>query len=394
MLAILVVNNSAQQPGPQGQTHCGHFAGDWAWQDQRLLARVDQLLQLRINKAVGDHFLVAFVVKHGFHTLQGQVGFTMGTHHQTGLNGLVRDIVVAIYAGHFFHQIFFDFHVKTPGWRNGFPLVLTFGHFTAQTRQNVGHLGIGNMMTNQAIELAAAQGNGCAFRQRRFVSDIDNRTGFTAADVDQKASRSLHRFVLQRRVNATLVAVRRIGVQAMTACATGDRERAEEGAFQQDVLRFVIYPRVFATEDTAHRQRFAVVSNHQRIRVQLRFGAIKQNQGFALFCHTDNNTAFDTIFIERMHWLTQFQQNVVGDVNHRVDRANAAAAQLLFHPQWCWRFHVDAFYHAAEVSWASIRGVNLNRQYVTDGRFYRYDLRGVQFGLVQHGHVARHADDT
>ena len=114
MLAILVVNDSAQQARPQGQTHRGHFAGNWAWQDQRFLTRVDQLLQLWINKAVGDHFLIAFVVQHGFYTLQGQVGFTVGAHHQTCLHRLVRDVVVAINTGHFFHQIFFNFHVETP----------------------------------------------------------------------------------------------------------------------------------------------------------------------------------------------------------------------------------------------------------------------------------------
>jgi hypothetical protein len=75
-----------------------------------------------------------------------------------------------------------------------------FGYFTAQTFQNVGHLRIGNVVTNQAIQLAAAQGDGRTLRQRRFVGDVDNRARFAAADVDQQAGRTLHRFVLQRRV--------------------------------------------------------------------------------------------------------------------------------------------------------------------------------------------------
>ena len=250
------------------------------------------------------------------------------------------------------------------------------------------------MVANQAIQLAAAQGDGRTLRQGRFVGDVDNRARFAAADVDQQAGRTFHRFVLQRRVNAALVAMRGIGMQAVTACATGDGEWAEERAFQQDVLRLVVDARMLATEDTAHCQRFAVVSNYQGIGVQFRFAAVQQNQGFALFRHAHNDAAVDTIFIERVHWLAQLQQNVVGHVDHGVDRANTAAAQLLFHPQRGWRFHVDAFHHATEVARASIRSVNLNRQHVTDGRFNRRDFRRIQFSLVQHGHVARHADDA
>ena len=96
------------------------------------------------------------------------------------------------------------------------------------------------MVPNQAIQLTATQGDGRTLRQRGFVGDVDNRARFAAADVDQQASRTLHRFVLQRRIHATLVAMRSISVQTVTACAAGDGERAEERAFQQDVLRFVV----------------------------------------------------------------------------------------------------------------------------------------------------------
>ena len=175
------------------------------------------------------------------------------------------------------------------------------------------------MVANQAIQLAAAQSNGGTLRQRRFVGHVDNRTRFSAADVDQQASRTFHRFVLQSRVNAALVAVRGIGMQTVAACAAGDGERAEERAFQQNVLRFIVHARVFTPEDTAHCQRFAVVSNHQGVGVQFGFAAVQQNQSFALFRHAHNDAAVDTIFIERVHRLAQLQQNVVGYVNNRID---------------------------------------------------------------------------
>ena len=159
-------------------------------------------------------------------------------------------------------------------------------------------------------------------------------------------------------------------------------------------MRFIVDTGVFATEDTAHRQRFNVVRDHQRISIQFCFAAVEQNQGFALFRHTHHNTAFDTIFIERVHRLTQLQQNIVGHVNDGVDRTNTTATQLLFHPQRGWRFYVNAFHHTTKVAWARISGFNLNRQCVTDGSVNRYDFRCVQFSLVQHGHIAGHADNA
>ncbi|MNP22733.1 hypothetical protein D3C76_1154170 [compost metagenome] len=75
----------------------------------------------------------------------------------------------------------------------------------------------------------------------RVAGNINYRTGFAAADVDQQAGCALHRFVLQGRIHAALIAVRRIGMQTMTTGTTGNGQRAEESTLQQHVLRFVIH---------------------------------------------------------------------------------------------------------------------------------------------------------
>ena len=394
LLAVLVVHHRRQQAGQQRQTHGGHFAGDWAWQNQRFFTRMNQLLNLRVHEAVGDHFLIAFIVQHGFHTLERQIGFFMAAHYQTGLYRLVRDAVIAINARHFFDQVFFDFHVETPAWRNRLPLVVTDRNFTAQASQNIGHLIISNVMTNQAIQLAAAQCDGRTLRQRGFMSHIDDWTRFAAAQFDQQRGSALDCFVLQRRINATLVAVRSIGVQAMTARTAGDGQRAEESRFQQHVLGFVIHARVLAAKDTGHRQRFVVVGNHQGVCTEFGFRTVQQDQGFALFRHPHFDAAFDAIFIERMHWLTQFQQDIVSHINDRINGANTAATQFLFHPQRRWRFDVDALHHAAQIARAGVGGFNFDWQHVRDGRRHWRDFRRVQRQLVQYRHVASHADDA
>ncbi len=183
-------------------------------------------------------------------------------------------------------------------------------------------------------------------------------------------------------------------MQAMTTSTTGDRQRAEESAFQQDVLRFVIHARVFATKDAAHRQRLVVVGDDQSVSIQLRFSAIKQYQRFALFRHPHHNAAFNAIFIESVHRLAQFEQYIVGDVNNCIDRTDPATTQFFFHPQRSWRFNVNAFYHTAKITRAGFRRFDCNRQRVVDGRTNRNDFRFNQRQLIQHGNVTRNTNDT
>ena len=274
---------------------------------------MDPLLYFRINEAVGNHFLIAFVVEQRFHALKRQIRFAVGAHDQARLHRFVRNIVITIDAGDFFDQILFDGNIETPARRDGLPLVLAFGDVTAQTTKNIANLRILNVVTNQTIQLAAAKLDGRRLRQGRFVGDVNDRASFAAANIHQQAGRTLHRLILQRGVHAALVAVRSV-------------------AFQQNVLRFIVYAGVLAAENPPHGQSFLMVSNHQSIGVQLSLGAVQQDQAFSFMRHTHDNSAFNAVFIEGMHRLAQLEQDVVGHVNHRIDGANTAAAQLLFHP--------------------------------------------------------------
>ncbi|MNH05597.1 hypothetical protein D3C79_649390 [compost metagenome] len=95
-----------------------------------------------------------------------------------------------------------------------------------------------------------------------------------------------------------------------------------------------------------------------------------------------------------MHWLTQFQQYVVGHVNHRINGADAATTQLLAHPQRACRFDIDAFYYAAQVTRARLRRVNANWQRIRNSGGYRAHIRLGQGNLVQHPNVTRYTDNA
>ena len=394
LLTILVVHSGRQQASQQRQAHRGHFAGDWAWQNQRFFTRVNPLLYFRVNEAIGDHFLIAFVVQHSFHALKRQIGLFVAPHHKACLYRLIRDAVIAINTRDFFHQVFFDFHIETPGRRNGQPLVLTHGDFTTQTRQNISNQIVSNVMTNQTIKLATAQRNRGALRQACFIGNINNWARFTTAQLKQQTGCTFHRLVLQSRIDAAFIAVRSISVQTMTTRAASNRQWAKESGLQQNVLGFIVHTRMFTAKDTGHGQRFVVVCNHQRICVQFCFSAVQQNQRFTLFGHANFDPTFDTIFIECMHRLAQFQQHVVGDIDNGINRADAATTQFLFHPQRRWCFDVDAFNDAAQIAWASICGFNIDRQHIRNSCHNRRNFWRIQRQLVQHGNITRHTDDT
>ena len=262
LLAVLVVHYRRQQAGPQRQAHRRHFDRNRARQDQRFFIRMQQRLHFRIDEAIGDRFLITVIDQHGLHALERQVGFAMLSHHQIGAHRHIRDVVVAVNARHFFHQVLFDLHIETPARRHCLPVVALFGHLATQAAQNVANLLARHHVADQAIQLLAAQRDGSAFRQFVFIGHVNNRAGLAAADVQQQARSAFHRFVLQRRIDAALIAVRSIGMQAVTACAAGDRQRAEEGAFQQHVLSFPVNAGMFAAEDAPHRQRFLVIGDH------------------------------------------------------------------------------------------------------------------------------------
>ncbi|MNG98729.1 hypothetical protein D3C79_578790 [compost metagenome] len=145
--------------------------------------------------------------QHGLHAFQRQIGFAMLGHDQIGTYRNVRNIVVAINARDFFHQVFFDFHIETPARRHRQPVIALLGHLATQTTQNIAHLLARHYVANQTIQLFTAQRNGGALRQFAFGGDINNRAGVAAANINQQAGSALHGFVLQRRVNATLIAM-------------------------------------------------------------------------------------------------------------------------------------------------------------------------------------------
>ena len=239
-----------------------------------------------------------------------------------------------------------------------------------------------------------AQGNRGHLRQVLLADGFDDRAGFAADNVQQQLGGAFHGFAGQVRVDAALVAVRGIGVQAVGTGFTGNRNRLEEGTFQEQVAGcFGVYTAVLPPHDAGDGQGTGVVGDHQGVGAQGHFLAVEQNELFALFGHAYANTAVDFCQVEGVHRLAEFEHHVVGDVYGGVDAAHVAAAQALDHPQRGWLAQVDVTDNAAQVARACSRGADFNRAHFVVGRWYGRHYRAGHRGVVQGADVTRQAGD-
>src|SRR3546814_12747485 len=67
---------------------------------------------------------------------------------------------------------------------------------------------------------------------------------------------------------------------------------------------------------------------------------VEQLQAFANGGTTDADVAGELVGVERVHRLTEFEHHVVGDVDNRLNAADAGAAQALAHPVRRARFRI------------------------------------------------------
>ena len=124
-------------------------------------------------------------------------------------------------------------------------------------------------------------------------------------------------------------------MQAVRTCLACYGNLIEKGALKKYISRGRRYAAVLTPHHTRNSQRTVMICNHQCVTAQGHFLAIKQDQLFALFRHTDTNTAVDFGEIKCMKRLPQLQHHIIGDVDRSVDAAHIGAAQALHHPQGC-----------------------------------------------------------
>ncbi len=150
-----------------------------------------------------------------------------------------RQVVVAVQAGQLFDQVHFQADVEAVAWDGYGPLPFPItGRGQLQGVEQLLYLGWVHLHAEHLGNAFVTQGDRGHVRQVLFADGFNHRAGFAADDVQQQLGGALDGFAGQLRVDAALVAVRGIGVQAVGTGFTGNGNRLEEGAFQEQVAGF------------------------------------------------------------------------------------------------------------------------------------------------------------
>ena len=377
------------QTWPQRRAHGGHIVGDRIGQQQRLDTWIEQFELTRIDEAVSDRFLITTSNQQTTQLRQITTRFGLGLGCQTRLRVANRQTVVTVQTSQLFDQVDFQTDIKAVAWHFNAPLTFAVsGNAQAQGTEQTLDLCRIHLHAEHLSDALSAQSDRCNRWQMLLADGLDDRTSFATSDFQQQASGALHGFTGQLPVNATLVAMRSVGVQAVGTCLAGNGNLIEERRFEEHITGGRGNTAVLAAHDTGDRQCTSVVSDDQRIATQADFLTIKQNQLLALFSHAHTNAAIDFGEIKSVQRLTQLEHHVVGDVDRSVDAAHVGAAQTFNHPQRRRLGQVDVTDDPAQITRAGRWGQHLDR---TDFVVYRCNRSDHRTG---YRHGVQRADFT
>ncbi len=134
------------------------------------------------------------------------------------------------------------------------------------------------------------------------------------------------------RVDATLEAEARVGMDAVAAAGPGGADRIEIGGFDEDVHRRLGAAGLLAAHDAAEAEHAAVIGNDAGFAVDLIFSAVEREEALARLAEAGLDGAMNLVRVVDVKRAAAVVGNVVGDVDQRVDRAQADRAQALLHP--------------------------------------------------------------
>jgi hypothetical protein len=161
---------------------------------------------------------------------------------------------------------------------------------------------------------------------------LDHRPGRAAADVENQAGSALDGTPGAAEIDAALETVRGIGTETVAAGTAGNRLRRKEGGFKEQFAGFQRDAAVFAAHDAGHGQRLDVVGDHQYVAVDGDGLLVEQQQLFARSRHAGMHRAFEFGVVEGVQRLAEFEHHVIGDIDQRRNRADAAALEAALHP--------------------------------------------------------------
>ena len=166
---------------------------------------------------------------------------------------------------------------------------------------------------------------------QRLAGDDDFRR-LAAAQFEHQLGRELEARQHEGRIDAALEAIARIGIDAELAAGLRDVDRVPQRGFDQHVGRRFRTAGMLAAHDAGERFDAVVVGDHAH-RVVERVGlAVEREQRFAFLGAAHDEIALHLLGVEHMQRTAAVEGHEVGDVDQRIDRAQADGREPLLQP--------------------------------------------------------------
>ena len=153
-----------------------------------------------------------------------------------------------------------------------------------------------------------------------------------AAQIDHEAGGEVEPRQGEGRIDAALEAVAGVRDDAEAPAGAGDGARVPERRFDQHIGGGLVAARGLPAHDAGDRLDAVVVGDHHRIGIEPVGLAVERDEALAVLRPTNGQAARDLLRVEDVQRPPPVEGQVVGDVDQRVDRAQADRPQALLYP--------------------------------------------------------------
>ena len=320
--------------------------------------RVGQADQLRVageirfpgffDEGEVDHFLIAAVSQYLPDARQRPRLLGLRQHRQDRLRRCRGNVLVALQASDFLDQVFLDLDVEAVARRRDDEVLAIAGKRQGQAREQFADTLGGQRQPEHLGDARRAQAHRLPRRQaRRRLAD---RPRLAAADIDHQPRGTLERAPRAGEVDAALETMRRVRNEAIAPRTPGNRRRREKGRFEEHLGGGRGDAAGFVAHDPGHRHRTLCIADQQDVGLQGQRLLVEQADRLARLRHAGVDGAVQAAVVESMQRLSEFEHHVVGDVDQRRDRTQAAALQAPPHPRRGGGGAIDAGDHPTAVA--------------------------------------------
>lgn len=377
-LALAVGHQVGHQATDQGGAHHTHLAGDGVGQAHRVGVATEILLPGLFDKGEVDDLLVLAPRHQAAHEHGVALRFGARQHADGALGGTHRDVVIAVKTGDLLDEVFLDLQVEAVGRRGHDEVVPLADHLQVQAAEHAGHFIGAELDAQHPAHAGRTQADRLALGQLAGLHRIDDRTGLTAADVEDQAGGALDGLAGQGEVHTPLEAIGGVRRETVGTGTTGDGIGGKEGALEEQVGGVQGDAGILTPHDAGEGQGPGFVGDQQGVGCRGHGLAIEEQHLLTGLRESHVDLPAQLRLVEGVQRLAELEHHVVGHVHQRADGADAATRQALLHPLGRRRLGIHAADDPSGITRAGLGCVQHDGTAVADHRRHRLAGRQTQ----------------